>query len=121
MRLGDHMMLIQLQLSSVIPTLTRKAMQRAAEAERNAATAPVPTPSTSAVAAEGSPSPQATPDPAEISLPNLSLINSKLNSLLHKNHENLNALKRKLINDPEAGKKKAKSEEKGRLTSEAFG
>lgn len=97
------MMLIQLQLSSVTPSSSRKAAHRAQESA-----AQVPTPSTSTAGA----APSAVADPTDISLPNL----SKLNSLLHKNCENLNALKRKLIADPDAGKKKVKSEmEKGQL------
>ncbi|KAK6634760.1 hypothetical protein RUM44_000007 [Polyplax serrata] len=142
MRLGDHMMLIQLQLSSVTPSMTRKSSSAVSLQQNHRANESyltkhnVPSasegPSTSSIGniissntsgnstncrssnsssnssnssscsssssnniSSSNISVNNSSDP-ELTLPNLNLIKSRLNTLLHKNNENLNALKRKL-------------------------
>lgn len=114
MRLGDHMMLIQLQLSSVTPPARKSTVSTSQQnSKSNETYLPKPNvnvPSTSDTAQSSSSS----VDP-DISLPNLSLINSKLNTLLHKNNENLNALKRKFnSSDEDASVKKTKSDDENK-------
>lgn len=113
MRLGDHMMLIQLQLSSVTPSTSRKptsaspSQQTSKKCENFLPESNLNVPSTSETVPSGSSS----VDP-DISLPNLTLINSKLNTLLHKNNENLNALKRKFSSaDEDQSLKKTKTDD----------
>lgn len=134
MRLGDHMMLIQLQLSSVTPP-TRKSSTSTSQQSSKSNETYLPKPnvnvpstsdtaqssssssssnnniSTSSGSGSSSSSSSSSVDP-DISLPNLTLINSKLNTLLHKNNENLNALKRKFNSgDEDASVKKNKPDD----------
>lgn len=122
MRLGDHMMLIQLQLSSVTPSMTRKSsssvsIQQNPKANESYITKPnVPNTSegSSSCSSSGSGSSSNSSDP-DISLPNLTLIKSKLNTLLHKNNENLNALKRKFHSgEEETSVKKSKTDDENK-------
>lgn len=120
MRLGDHMMLIQLQLSSVTPSTTRKSnsnvsIQQNQKSNESYVTKPnVPSTSEGSSYSSGSSSSSSSSNSSDtdLSLPNLNLIKSKLNTLLHKNNENLNALKRK-FNSREEGTsvKKSKSDD----------
>lgn len=146
MRLGDHMMLIQLQLSSVTPPTRKSSTSTSQQSSKSNETyLPKPNvnvPSTSDTAVQSSSSSSSSSsgsssnninintssssssstsssgggggssvDP-DISLPNLTLINSKLNTLLHKNNENLNALKRKFNSgDEDASVKKTKPDD----------
>lgn len=111
MRLGDHMMLIQLQLSSVTPP-TRKSTTSTSQQNSKSNETYLPKPNVNVPStSDTAPSSSSSVDP-DISLPNLSLINSKLNTLLHKNNENLNALKRKFnSSDEDASVKKTKSDD----------